>query len=119
MFDEIVQRVFHCDCDCVQKNVYTVLAGASLIMMAGSVAGANDRNLKMQEAKNLILYLVVAVVVFLALEWLCVNNHKNVAWVLALLPLVAALLHGYRMARSGHFEANNLPRLVLQKYKLF
>jgi len=48
---ETVHRIFHCDCDCVQKNVYTVLAGASLIMMVGSVAGANSRELKMQEAK--------------------------------------------------------------------
>ena len=113
MFDEIVQRVFHCDCECAQKNVYTVLAGVSLIMMAGSVAGANDRNLKMQEAKNLVFYLVVAVVVFLILEWLCANNYKNAAWVLALLPLLAALIHGYRMGRAGHFEANNMPRILL------
>jgi len=115
----MLQRVFHCDCDCVQKNVYTVLAGASLVMMAGSVAGADSRELKMQEAKYLVLYLVVAVVVFLVLEWLCAHNHKNVAWLLALLPLVAALSHGYRMGQAGHFEANNLPRLVLQRYKLF
>ena len=115
----MLNRVFHCDCECVQKNVYTVLAGASLVMMVGSIIGANGKELKMQEVKYLVLYLIIAVVVFLALEWLCANHHKDVAWVLALLPLVATLIHGYRMAKSGHFEANNLPRMVLQKYKLF
>ena len=88
-------------------------------MMVGSVAGANGRALKMQEAKYLVLYLVVAVVVFLVLEWLCAHNHKNVAWLIALLPLVSALMHGYKMARTGYFGASELSELVLQKYKLF
>jgi uncharacterized membrane protein YcaP (DUF421 family) len=112
----MLQRIFHCNCDCVQTNVYTVLALANLVMMLGSVVGAQSKDVRMRELKYLVLYLIVFVVIFLVLEWLCANNHSMIAWVLALLPFVSALIHGHRMAKSGHIEANNLLRMGLNRF---
>ena len=115
---DVLRRMFSCNCQCVQKNIYTILAIASLVMMAGSVAGSEDRKMRMQELKYLIIYLIVAVFVFLLLEWLCENKHYEMAWGVSVLPLLAAIIHGYRMAQSGHVESNNLPRMFLQRYNL-
>jgi intracellular septation protein A len=115
---DVFKRIFSCDCACVQKNIYTVLAVASLVTMIGSVAGSQNTLMRNRELKYVGVYLVVAVVVFLALEWLCNNNYRYVAWGVALLPLVAAVVHGYSMARAGNYEPNNIPRMVLQRYNL-
>ena len=114
----VLGRIFSCECECPQKNVYALLAVANVVMLVGSVAGANNVAMRNQELKYLLVNVVVAIVVYLALEWLCENNHNVVAWVIALLPVVAALIHGYRMAQSGRVETTTIPSMVLEKYRL-
>ena len=114
----MLERIFSCDCKCVQKNIYTVLASAHLALLVGSVIGSATPQLRNNELKNLVLYLLVFVLVFLILEWLCENNYSEVAWVIAVLPLLACVLHGHRMAQLGMYEPTNLPQMVLQRYRI-
>jgi type II secretory pathway component PulF len=47
--------------------------------------------------KGLLVWLVVVAIVYYILDWLVKNNHAEVAWLVACLPLVGVVIHAHQV----------------------
>lgn len=104
-------------CSCPQKTVYVVLAGSMLVHLLGIYAGSSKAGKPIKNfAVKFIVSLVIILIVFKLLEWMCSKYTKTwiiVAWVIALLPLLSYLLYGYAsgMLNGNIFLLTSIPRL--------
>lgn len=47
--------------------------------------------------QGVIVWLVVVAVMYYILDWLIKNNHSEVAWLVACLPLVGVVVHAHHI----------------------
>ncbi len=55
--------------------------------------------------KGVIVWLVVVAIMYYILNWLVQNNHAEVSWLVACLPLVGVVIHAhhiYKVCLKGH-----------------
>jgi hypothetical protein len=50
--------------------------------------------------KGVIVWLVVVAIMYYILDWLVKNNHAEVAWLVACLPLVGVVIHANQIYKA-------------------
>ena len=104
-------------CSCPQKTVYIILVGSILVQLLGLYAGSLKAGKPIKNfAVQFVISLVIILIIFKLLEWMCSKNTQTwrlVSWVIALLPLLSYLLYGYATGMVGGnvLLLTNLPRL--------
>lgn len=83
-------------CLCPQKNVYLVLALAFIAFNIGIFTNINMKNGNTNGfLQRFILNIIIIVLVYKLLEYLCNKKHIKTAWVISLLPLINCGLLGF------------------------
>jgi hypothetical protein len=79
--------------NCYQPVFYLGSALTSLSAITVHLAKL-QKNGKITAANMLIMLVIYALVIYAIsrlINWCCVNNYENVAWVIALLPIIGVL----------------------------
>ena len=104
---EKLNNVLRCDVSCPQKHVFVLLVLPVIVMLLGQVAGAVRHTGLRNVVVELVLVIVVALLVVYVIEWLCKNGHVNIAWVVAVLPLLASASEGYKKHSGSSFALSS------------
>ena len=60
--------------------------------------------------QGVIVWLVVVAIMYYILNWLVQNNHAEIAWLVACLPLVGVVVHAhhiYKVCLKGHSSSSS------------
>ena len=78
------------------KEVVFYLGAAATGLVAILTFSTLDRNSD-RLVKGVIVWLVVVAIMYYILDWLVKNNHSEVAWLVACLPLVGVVIHAHHI----------------------
>ena len=85
--------LFNLKFNCVQPVFYLGSALTSLAAVAVHLAKLNKTGAisTLNMIVMLIIYILIIYAISRLINWACVKRHNNVAWVIALLPIIAVL----------------------------
>ena len=111
-----------CNQNCVQPYVYGLLVLPTLLTAFVAAITAYVKGRSSAGQSFLIAFvasLVVIVLVWYLLQWLCKNNHHMIAWLVAILPLILPLVYGYHFGMNTHYswECHKKLRSTLSGFK--
>jgi hypothetical protein len=112
MFNNLVSL---CNEQCNQANFYLITRSVLVLMAAGFLIALYKLN--KLEAKNIQMFVVSLVLIFIyyhVITFACDKSYNKVAWLLASLPLLMALIGGLLFGMSGIM---NILQPNLQAYK--
>jgi hypothetical protein len=112
MFNNLVSL---CNEQCNQANFYLITRAVLVLMAAGFLIALYKLN--KLEAKNIQMFVVSLVLIFIyyhVITFACDKSYNKVAWLLASLPLLMALIGGLLFGMSGIM---NILQPNLQAYK--
>jgi hypothetical protein len=82
-------------CRCPQKSVYIILGLGFIIFNIGILINLNNKNINTNKfLQRFLLNIILIILVFKLLEILCDKKYNNIAWFIAILPLVNFLILG-------------------------
>ena len=87
-----------CKNDCKQATVYVVAQSVWILLYIGFVVALLHKS-KVSTAVlgPLVIMIVMTVIFYYLINYLCDNDHDTVAWIISLLPYVSAVVWGYYM----------------------
>lgn len=87
-----------CKNDCKQATVYIVAQSVWILLYVGFVLYLlNKSKVNTQVLGPLIMMIVITVIFYYLINYLCDNNYDTIAWIISLLPYITALVWGYHM----------------------
>jgi hypothetical protein len=118
----MINNFTSCNKNCVQPYVFGLLVLSMIVisLVATITAFAKGRS---SEGKSflyaLIGSLVGLIIIWFLLKWLCNNNHRTVAWLVAVLPLILPGIYGYYFGVNAHFswECSKKLRNTMYQFK--
>lgn len=89
---------FLCKNDCKQSTVYVVAQSVWILLYLGFIlAILNKTKMSGQLIFPLIMMIVFTVLFYHLINYLCDKGHQTVAWIVAVLPYVTAMIWGYHV----------------------
>jgi hypothetical protein len=87
-----------CKNDCKQATVYVVAQSVWILLYAGFVlALLNKTSMGVKLLGPLIIMVVLTLVFFYLINFLCEKGHDTIAWIISFLPYISAIVWGYHM----------------------
>ncbi len=87
-----------CKNDCTQSTVYLVAQSVWILLYAGFIVSLIQKNMiGTQVLMPLVIMIVITAVLYHLINYLCKNDHGNIAWFVALLPYISAIVWGYHI----------------------
>ena len=92
-----LQQYLKCNNGCIQPLVYLIGSLPLIVLLISFTIGIILNGQVFNKLQFIIiatLIIMIIVLVFKLLEWLCANNYGTIGWVLVGLPYISALMGG-------------------------
>jgi hypothetical protein len=87
-----------CKNDCKQATVYVVAQSVWILLYLGFIlAILNKTKVSGQLIFPLIMMIVFTVLFYHLITYLCEKQYGNIAWIIAILPYISAMVWGYHI----------------------
>lgn len=98
-------------CKCPQKSVYIILGLVFLLINLGVIIELNRRKMSIKKVlQSFILKIIVIILVYKLVEYLCNKKSNTIAWVIAILPFFTYVGFGMKfmslLSPSNKMELN-------------
>jgi hypothetical protein len=81
---------------CPQTTVYLVAQSVWVLTYAALLVSFSQKNLlNSTMLMSFVGMIVIMVIFYYLLEWLCSKNYDIIAWIVAMLPFITAIVWGY------------------------
>jgi uncharacterized protein YqhQ len=105
-------------CSCPQKTLYAVTALVHILTQLGYLLAIRKESNLNSKIGFFILAIVIAILVFKLIEYLCNKQYNTIAWILAILPLISSISLGFLIEKDCKFYSKkNIYDINLSKYR--